>query len=175
MNLFPLFTSNPSFPMTVSICAASPPNKILCSRIFSSPPPNKVRFFSFLLLMEKSFFLWGEKSLLFFGHEACGILVLCPGIHLAPHALEAQSPHHRTTRKSWSLRVFDGGLQPCFVSPVPEVVVLQVPSSAQMSSFYKDIPCWFRSAHGVKSHLSSEESQSSHKLYLWCFFENYFW
>ena len=66
MNLFPLFTSNPSFPMTVSICAASSPNKILCSHIFSSPPPNKVRFFSFLLLMEKSFFLWGEqKSFIF--------------------------------------------------------------------------------------------------------------
>ena len=29
----------------------------LCSHIFSSPPPNKVCFFSSLLLMEKSFFL----------------------------------------------------------------------------------------------------------------------
>ena len=57
MNLFPLFTSNPSFPLSVSICAASSPNTILCSRIFSSPLPNKVCFFSSLLLMEKSFFL----------------------------------------------------------------------------------------------------------------------
>ena len=172
MNLFPLFTSNSSFPMTAFV-------QLLLIKFYVlvfSPHPYPIRYVSSALCCwwRKASSSREKKSLfyLFFGHKACGILVPCPGIHLAPlhwkHRVLTTGPPGK------SLSVCDGGLQPYFVSPVPEMVVWQVLSSAQMSLFHKNFPCWFWCAHGVKNHLSSE-GQSSHKFYLWRFFEICFW